>query len=301
MNSFPKKPTDPIELADWMEINALIAPDGDFSREDSDSAIRTAALYPPAEEDREVEALMLDVFREIDFRASAAKEAYPFEVRYPVIKCKDNWKNMPAYVFCLCLSVFGEKTKIKGSYPRRWFEHISRDAVRNYIGGEAIRLASPRHPQEIPSNFAKAVQFLCIEKLFEGGGYKNGGRSSRKDDAVDIVAWKHFPDRSCGKLVIFGNCATGVDWHDTKLTELTSGPFCEEWMSEMPPSRILSSIFIPYRCESMIFKASARRAGIIFDRCRIAYSCHCISSSHREEYTNYSDILDWSLKMLDKI
>jgi len=272
MIALPETPTDSIRLADWMELCALLSSDGDASKEQLDSAIRTAAVFPIEDEDREIETLCLDVFRELEARARSAVDAYPFEIKHPILcRCPD-WKNRPVYTFCLCLSYFGVENKKNAKvFPRRWFESISREAAARYLGGNAVRFASPRYEDEIPKRFNKAIQKLCQELLLEGEGFKNSGLPYPKDSGVDFVAWKHFPDNLVGKLVLFGNCATEKNWEGAKKTELTPGPFCDEWMLDPITSKILNSLFIPHRCDERKFKSHTRRAGIIFDRCRISY------------------------------
>jgi len=303
----PDKSMDIIKLADWMEICALITPDGDFSRDDLDATLRAAAIFPPLSEDSEIADLTLGVFRELESRRSAALNAYPFEVSLPYIKLKSDWKKTPAYAFCLCLSYFGDRDNPKRkTFPRRCFEHLARDAVQNYIGGEAIRFASPRNPVEMPRNFGEAIERVCASRLMEGGGFKKGGGlPDQKDCNVDIIGWKHFPDKAVGKIVLFGNCATGKEWYGTKLTELMPKPFCAEWMVESIVSPIVRSFFMPHRCESQAFMSYSRRAGIIFDRCRIAYWCY---SSHRKTdggrkalHTDLAGIRDWTAKCLKSI
>lgn len=216
MLSLPtKNPTDTIQLADWLEIYALISGDYNSSRGDLESALRTASLFEPEGEEA-IQRRILDVFQELADRARSAKEAYSFILNGGVLTVKPNWEEFPAYVFCLCLSYFGVK-QTKGSkvFPRRWFEHISRDALRHYLGGESLRFGSPRLKSEIPIGFKDAINFLC-KSMKEGDGYKQGGLPDRKDDAVDIIGWKHFPDQLAGKLIVFGNCATERDWEGAK-------------------------------------------------------------------------------------
>jgi len=306
MIPLPHKSTDCIRLADWMELCALVAPDGDVSRDDLDSALRTAAVFPPRDEDKEIDDLVLAVFRELESRRAAAADGYSFELSLPTLKRKDNWPDFPTYVFCLCLSYFGERSsKNQKSAPRRLFEHVSRDAAIHYLGGDAVRFGWPRHNPEIPSKFAKAMTFLCTTSLAEGGGYKQGGLPYPKDSGIDIIAWKHFPDRAVGKLLLFGNCATEKDWDGPKKTELSPEAFCEEWMTEVPPSRIaiVKSLFIPHRCESTALASHTRRAGIIFDRCRIAYCCYAGCNGNKDakqKFTDWATVSAWSRDQIQK-
>ena len=306
MLPLPKKnPTDTIQLADWLEIYALISGDRNSSRGDLESALRTASLFEssdPQRNDEGVQQKILEVFRELDDRARAGKEAYPFLLNGGVLRVKEGWEEFPSYVFCLCLSYFGFKEKKNGkAFPRRWFEHVSRDALQHYLGGESLRFGWPRLKSELPTDFKQAINFLC-QRIKEGESYKDGGLPDRKDDALDIVAWKHFPDERAGKIVIFGNCATEKDWERSKKTELTPGPFCSDWMTDPPKCEIVKSLFIPHRVEYKRFRTHLKRAGIIFDRCRVAYWAHFSGPISKQQtgknIFDYGILKTWSLAQL---
>src|SRR5207253_9035201 len=182
------------------------------------------------------------------------------------------------------------------AFPRRWFEHISRDALMYYMGGEGLRFGSPRLKGEIPISFKEAINSVCAG-IKEGGSFRDGGLPDRKDDAVDIIVWKHFPDQLPGKLIIFGNCATEQDWEGSKKTELAPAAFCSDWMTDMPKCEILKSMFIPHRVERKRFLSHLKRAGIIFDRCRVSYWAHHagpISKQIREKrWFDYRVLTEW--------
>lgn len=301
MIPLPARPTDPLKLADWLEIYALVAPDGNSSRGDLESALRTASLL---EGEEAIERKCLEVFTELEDRQKAADTAYPFNVDGSILR-STNWQDYPAYVFCLCLSYFGCKEK-KGSkaFPRRWFEHLARDAAQCYIGGKALRFGSPRLRSELPTNFKAAIERIC-KQLNEGTAYKAGGLPDRRDDAVDIIAWKHFPDKLPGKLILFGNCATEKDWEGSKKTELMPGPFCSDWMVDPPRCEIIRSLFIPHRVETQRFLSHLKRAGIIFDRCRISYWSRQVGSISQQKndkrFFDYGPLEDWAGKQLQNV
>ncbi|NQT18235.1 MAG: hypothetical protein HQ592_00925 [Planctomycetes bacterium] len=279
-------------MADWMEIQALQAPDGDVSRGDLVSTLRREGLFRTFTQDSDIEELILAVFNELESRSKATRDAYPFQVNGPVLQTIGDWKKHPVYVFCLCLSYFGCKEK-KGTEapPRRWFEHISRDAATQYLSGEGVRFGSPRVAKEIPTAFKSAVEHLC-KCLREGDGYKKGGLKNAKDDGVDIVAWKHFPDGLPGKLILFGNCASGKNWDASKRRELDPHSFCLDWMHNPPSSPIIRSFFIPHRIEREDLASHSRRAGIIFDRCRIAY--YASRQTRPSQYFEQKELVEWT-------
>lgn len=176
----------------------------------------------------------------------------------------------------LCLSYFGwTPTKNSPYKPRKWFEELSQIAAAAFIAGESTLLSPPR--TVLPKSFQGAIDRLCL-LIREGGGWrpqpagwnKKGAGLAPQDDAVDVIAWRHFPDRMPGKLILFGQCASGDNW-TTKLTELQPVAFCDQWMRDPPPSKVIRGIFIPHRVPVERWDYSSRNGGILFDRTRIAH------------------------------
>jgi hypothetical protein len=253
-------------LADWLELTALLAADENAAKGDLDSAFRVGGLKNQSDLDR----VSTDVFTELRHRSSAARQGYPYIIEGASIQLKPDSKRYAPYLFCLVLSYFGH-TQEKGStiFPRRMFEDISALAAKNYVGGHVYRFAAPR--KDIPG-FKQALQYICLQ-MGEGDGPKDKETRSAQDDKLDIVAWKHFPDRLSGKLILFGQCASGDDeetWD--KIYELNHHKFCSWWLREPPPpDSMVKAFFVPHRIHPLDWNKLAFWSGIIFDRCRIAY------------------------------
>lgn len=287
--------TDRLKLADWLEFLALVSPDGNASFIDLERAVRREGIAG-LDDDEAVEEVIQEVANEIDQRALSAQEAYPFQVESRSILLKGSKDRFVPYVFCLCISALkSDKELDKNPYPRRMFERLSCVAARNYIKGEVVRFGSPRDQKDMPKEFSRAVDELC-KRIGEGLGFRAKKAFSQKDDAIDIVAWRDFPDRTEGKIMLLGNCASGHDW-GSKLDEMQPQLFCEEWMLEVPVSMRSSvrAFFIPRRIERSQWKHISRRAGMVFDRCRIA---HCIPLD--EEFKDKSALLEWVDSVLRK-
>jgi len=304
MLPLPDEPTDRIRLADWLELCALGSPDGNASSGDLETALKRGSLLDEYGSEA-IQQTAMEVFDELEERAKAAQIAYPFTINAPMIQVRDVWNEHPAYVFCLCLSYFGHKHK-KGSRdePRRWFEHLSRDAAQHYLGGEALRFGSPRLQAELPKSFKSAIGEVC-RRLKEGEGYRAGGLPQRKDDELDIIAWKPFPDELPGKLILFGNCASERDWEGSKKTQLSPEPFYSDWMIDPPKCQIIKSLFIPHRVERLRFIPLLKRAGIIFDRCRIAHWAYrtgpCSQQVQSQRFMTYEPLAAWSLAQIQRV
>ena len=73
-----------------------------------------------------------------------------------------------------------------------------------------------------------------------------------------------------GELSGFGQCATGDDWPD-KVFELQPKKWCALWMKDPACIDPFSSLFIPHRPSEEKWLTGAHYAGVLFDRCRIAW------------------------------
>lgn len=267
MPRLPATPTLAVALADWLELLALTSANNTASAGDLTAALVAAALFEDASSDA-LERKVLSVFGELDRRAASAAPAYPFDVQnVGVLKARDDAWTYTTYLFCLALSNFGNRPD-GGVYPARAFEVLCRDVAGQFVGGTSVRFGSPRTDVEISREFARAVDQIC--QLIREGAPKARLTRSTKDDGVDVVAWREFQDIRPGKLLAFGNCASGDDW-DTKLNELQPQSWCASWLSEQLASPVLKLFFLPRRVESEIdWTDHSRRAGVIFDRCRIS-------------------------------
>lgn len=230
---------------------------------------------------------------ELNRRTVAAGESYPFTFSGTLLSGKGDWKQFTPYIFCLLLSVCDDKKKkVTGINHEMMFEQLSCIAAGNYIGGRSLRFGAPR--KELPVGFRDALVKVCAE-INEWGFPSNKKVLHRKDDGLDLVAWKPFPDRQIGKLVLFGHCASGQDWDD-KINELRPDVFCSRWLGG-DKSPIVKTFFIPHRLPSEMWDHHATAAKLFFDRCRIAYWVKNDDFSKATERTN----VRWCERILKKV
>jgi hypothetical protein len=291
MPPLPFPSTDPIGLADWLEVIALLADDRSSSIGDLERALHRSAVLEVSGSREAVDEKCAEVFTELRERTYSAGDSYPFEVEGSVVRLRSRAEDFPAYIFCLCLSSL-RTVQAKGEqvFPRRLFEDLACIAVRNYIGGKSVRFASPR--VELPHHFGKAVAALCL-RIGEGEGYRKQPPPRSQDRTLDVVAWKHFPDALPGKLIVFGQCASGANWRG-KVAELQPRVFCDHWMNDPPVSFVLKAFFIPHRIPSNHRKLVSREAGIVFDRCRLAFWVH----QDKRGLKNRAELTRWSRKAI---
>ena len=282
ISSAPAATDAPETKADWLEFEALRAEDKNSSLQDLVQAIRRSGSIDALEDDddaqdRGSELSQLsaeDAFEEIDERMHACggpDGCYPFRVEQRYIELKDSEAGS-LYLFLLLLSLFGKDAGPEDG--AKLFEEVSAAAAQAYLGGNCrvadyYLFGAPRRSS--PSQFRAALDDLC-SKLGEGQGCRNDRSSlkDQKDAKLDLVVWQPFPDRRVGKLIAFGQCATGQDWRD-KLSELQPSEFCAMWLRDMPAHGPVRLFFMPFRVDQAKWMEVSRRGGILFDRCRISF------------------------------
>lgn len=307
---FPSASSPPQELADWLELRAISSADMNSSIQDLARELRRSATTDAlVQEDGEVEeepppyasdpgdektqAAAEDAFAEIEDRRGACAgraggSQYPFAVDDGYLTLMEG-QDRSIYLFLLLLSVCGKDAGPPGLNGEHLFEDVCAEALKLYFGGpphaNSVVFGSPR--RVLPVGFQKAVDQLCRD-LGEGERCRHRPtRKFQKDAKLDIVAWRDFPDRRRGKLIGFGQCATGSNWPD-KVTELLPDHFCRMWFSDQPTVTPVKAFFVPHRIDPARWTDTCSAAGIVFDRCRIAASIHEAGPDLVEKCRNWS-------------
>lgn len=256
----PPNVTEPIDLADWLELQALSTDDGNASHGDLQCALKTLGIDDLAE-------TCAGSMRELNRRVAATGASYPFTFSGTLLKVKSDWHHFTPYIFCLLLSYSDDaRKKVSGIRHEVLFEHLSCLAATGYINGEGVRFGWPR--DTLPSAFKAALTKICQE-VGEWSCPRSIKTLRTKDGGLDLVAWRHFADRQIGKLILFGHCASGSNWED-KIHELQPSVFCSQWLGG-DRSPVVKSFFIPHRLDPALFENRAISAKLFFDRCRIAF------------------------------
>jgi len=258
----PSDTNDPIVLADWLELVALTASDHNSSQADLERELNRLGVEG-------ADSICSEAMTELEMRISAAGQGYPFTFSGTLLELRGKWQSYTPYVFCLLLSFCDDaQRKVTNVQHEVLFEKLCCIAAKEYIGGDVRRFGHPRDGVEMPAGFVEALKGLCRE-VCEWSCSHVGRTHSAKDGGLDLVAWKPFPDRRIGKLILFGHCASGANWQD-KIGELDPNAFCTQWLGG-DRSPIVKSFFIPHLLRVDDFEKHALRAHLFFDRCRIAY------------------------------
>lgn len=266
MVPIPTPLTDPRNLADWIELRALLAADKNSSFADLRRVIVAASGDGPRRQNDE--ALAASAFSELSDREIACGGAYPFQVLDPVLQARDDLEPYWGYRFCLFLSLFGANRGEAERQPTELFEEVAGIAAQQYISGRSLKFGFPR--RVMPAGFVDALSEVCA-KVGEGVNAKRRPDSiDEKDAHLDIVAWKPFPDGRRAQLILFGQCAAGGNW-DEKVSEMQPRVFTDLYWTEAPAVEPIKAFFTPFRLPADTWYKTAKSAGIVFDRCRLAH------------------------------
>jgi len=262
------------EHADWLELTALGRRRRGASVEDLLGALRRRAgdvAGDGAARARRLEAAADDAFAELHDRGRACAGAHPFRLDGQAVEATRGANRAP-YTFLLLLGAFGAAAGPPGLDGASLFEEVCAAAGAAFLGGRragarSLVFGAPRRGS--PAGFRAAVDHLC-EAIGEGGGCRPRIRLRHQRDAkLDVVVWRPFPDRRAGKVIAFGQCATGRLWAD-KLDELQPRAFGALWLREPLSVEPLRLFFVPFRVDRGRWEEAAFRGGVLFDRCRIA-------------------------------
>lgn len=297
--------TAPVEHhADFLELSALRSQKRSVSAREymrdlgMASATETIADSEdddlPEEIDDQAEPLAEAAFAELDERRRSCGEAanvYPFRLYTNRVEL-DADSDGSLYTFLALLSWFGKDAGPAGSDGEKLFEEICAKAAEAYLGGpsELVRSFVFGFPRRVaPAGFKTALNKLCNE-MGEGQGHHKGRPKlpDQKDGKLDIVAWREFEDRRQGKLITFGQCATGLNW-DKKVSELPAAyDWCTNWMADRPAVWPVRSFFVPHRIDRDNWFYAGSMGGILYDRCRIASLGAAVEAGLKNEWQQWS-------------
>ena len=238
-------------------------------------------IAPVPPETEIFEAILDDWIESLCDRAQAcgSNNAYPFDItKYGLDfrKCSS-----PAYQFQLLVSLSKGNTPAGEVSVHKLFEELSAAAAGQYLGDSRTSVVFGYPRRDLPKDFRSAVNHLA-ELLREGTKCNDRqGIQRAKDDKLDVVAWKEFPDRKPSKLILFGQCATGRHWNE-KVHELLPKKWCKRNFRGSLAVDPIPAFFVP----RILSEENADYAGsdqILLDRCRISALCSGTLNDQLEE------------------
>jgi hypothetical protein len=283
-DTFPAATASSEEHADFLELWVLRSSKRSVSAREYIAALKVAsadeAIAASAGDDEpekstdQAEAVAEAVFLELDARRLACGgAAYPFSITSNLLRTMEDARRS-LYTFLALLSWFGKDAGPADVDAEKVFEEVCAKAAEGYLGGpsDLVRSFVFGFPRRLaPKGFAPALDKLC-RAMGEGGGHRKDRDKlpDQKDGKLDLVAWREFLDRRQGKLITFGQCATGSNW-ESKCSELPPPhDWCTNWMADRPGVWPIRAFFVPHRIEASSWFQACVLGGLLYDRCRIA-------------------------------
>jgi hypothetical protein len=252
----------PESLADWLEASLLV--------QDAPVRISDAELQDVLEEaGRDKEEGLEHILQQFRHRSHAIGARYPIERAGLGFRARGTWEDYLCYSFLLFVSLnqsYGELNFRTGARePAILFEVVTARALELFLGGEAMRMGSPRLPP-VPAGFPAALSHLANlikEPVRSDGGLERHGSG---DDGLDIWVTKGFQDERTSSVFLIAQCAIGEDW-GAKRSELDLALWYRhiDWFTQP-----LKAFAVPFQINQDSWRETATRGGLILDRPRIA-------------------------------
>lgn len=240
------------------------------------------------DEESKVEEVVGAAFNEIERRQQACRGGYPFglECEGHTLYMENTSNESTIYLYLLLATRLDMKlqrshAKLDGTLL---FEELSAGVAGEYFGGRSetyIFGSSNTKP------FDKKIEELCC-LINEGGSFRaQDTPTSKRDGGVDVVTWKHFADRSSGKLIGVGQCKTGT-WYVDEMSQVQGDAFFRKWTTDAPLGTPLPMYFVAEAVGRAEWRNVVLDTGLLFDRCRI------VDYRGREDETLVENIVSWT-------
>lgn len=302
--------------ADWLELLALARPaqystDGDILQphdflEDRNAPLPEIAAHAIQEDpdilDSGAEPMLDAVFDELALRSRVLAETYPFclsisrrSLRLRVAKDIEDAavsRGRDIYTACLYMSAVrsglldARTGRVRGDPTiGNLFQICATIAAAGYVHGDAYWFGHPR-PDE--TRMLEAVSTLA--SLLKQGTVALraplGESIFAKDGGVDVVAWRPHHDGRPAKLILYGQCASGMNWEGKPVAPKVDR--MDGYYTEKPSRYWLPALFTPFplymdkenshslRDEESrhgFYRRNEAEMGVIIDRLRIVLWC----------------------------
>ncbi len=244
-------------------------------------------------EEEPTDLIVEEAFAEIERREVACRGGYPFALgnRGYSLHSTEMGENKKVTIYKYLLLATRLNMKVDQRHAEidgaLLFESVSAEAGQSYFGARSKKMIFGTSVEG--SNFPTRVNALC-EQMQEGDGFVNRDEAppDEQDGGLDVVVWKPFADNLPGKLIGFGQCKTGTHYSG-ELTNLQPSSFCDNWLYTAPIVPPVRMFFVAEARPRYNWNRTARKAGLLFDRCRIVEYSNDISAGTLEKVKLWTD------------
>jgi len=286
-----------VALADWLELQVLDSAASEVSVASLKTALNAGPWNPPGDrsslDDTDIEAIVSDAVQEIAARSSNYEgHGYPFQLTQGNRVIQRTGRSPSIYEALLAISYINPAPE-RGSNESGGavFEALAWLGLSRWLGkpdhakeGEMSFVHHLGQPSLSGLSHAFHTKIETLARLMrDGKGYRipHHGRAQRQGDGgVDLLAWRGFPDDQGSQLLIFARYAAGMNFADPgKYAEVDP----RRWVrTHFPPGTLLSErswarcYFIPRMVPPDLNEQIKLGAGVLIDRCRLAFLLHGI-------------------------
>jgi hypothetical protein len=232
-----------------------------------------------------------DIGIEIRRRRHILNSAYPFQIEGNRLV----YQPSRTLVYEFCLAVSQSPSLNEGAFAELpvAFERLARDVLVCFLGSGAEGVRTGWPPDEFdprPPRLKQVISSLSRRMGESTGEWKWSPEAGlpddpepkdRKDEGLDFVVWKAFPDGRAGRVCLLGQCACGNDY-PTKFNDIEADfRTLSRWVRPMSCAWPLRVFTTPRHIPNDIyFRTVNEDAGLTLDRSRITMIAE--SNSARE-------------------
>ena len=212
-----------------------------------------------------------NAFLELSRRADCLGHVVPYEVMSTRLVQRHQWKDAPAFAFCLMLS-------LQVLY-RSHFKTFGHDYTEQGVLFERLTVASldclgwtthsTAWSKKASHNFRDRVEALAghLGEASRVDGIEKWANEDAKDGGLDVVCHFAFADRWSGRPLLYVQCASGENWKEKRAT-----PNLDLWDKLLDvATRPRHGISIPFTLLADDFRKAANFNGLslLLDRHRL--------------------------------
>ncbi len=300
--------------ADWIELLALsrsdgFATDSDILKANDILEDRSAALPQDVsliEEDPDIidqgaEPALDAVFEELSFRQGVLGDAYPFRLEFGTRSLKlslaeeteDQVVQQGRLVYLACLFMSAVRAGLINTRAGgiatdptigNLFQICATIAAAGYVGGDAYWFGHPR-PDETP--LLQAVEKVAAHLHTRAADNPPEGETRfAKDGGIDVIAWRDHSDGRPAKLILYGQCASGMNWEGKPVGPKVNR--MDAYYIVRPSAHWMPALLSPFplymdkenshqlrteEARAGFYRQIEAEMGIIIDRLRLVHWC----------------------------
>jgi len=333
--------------ADWLEILALASPvrfatDGDIVNANDILEDRAATVVEedpnsPLEDpdilDHTVEDELNAVYEEVSYRQRILGLAYPFNLkicRRTLRLSVSEQTNDPIteqaraiYIACLYMTgVRGGLINAKAGAIRtdpdmgNVFQICATIAAAGYMNGDAYWFG---HPRPDTTSLMDAIRKVAgLLHATAAAAPPPGETLYAKDGGIDVIAWRDHHDGRPAKLIMYGQCASGMDWVGKPVSGKVNR--MDSYYTLAPSKHWIPALLTPFplysekenahrlRTEEAMqgfYRQNEAEMGVIIDRLRIVTWCiealRNVQPTMKDAVDKLGDLFAWSQTASDAV